>query len=79
MSEDCPRWFIVAAYLIVLVTGFAGIWYLLIWLSIYHPGNRSLFEFFNLLLGFIIIFLFSGYMLIKMLFPVRTGPLLVPH
>jgi hypothetical protein len=79
MSDDCPGLFIVAGYLIALIAGFAGIWYLLIWLSFCNPCNRSLFEFFNLLLGFIIIFLFSGYMLVKMLFPVRTGPLIVPH
>ena len=79
MSDECPRWFIVAGYLLALLGGFAGIWYLLIWLSFCNPCNRSLFEFFFLLLGFIIIFLFSGYMLVKMLFPVRTGPLIVPH
>ena len=79
MPDECPRLFIMAGYLIALVAGFAGIWYLLLWLSMYNSGNRSLFEFGNLLLGFIVIFLFSGYMLVKMLFPVRTGPLLVPH
>jgi hypothetical protein len=79
MPNGCPRWFIVAGYLVVLIGASAGIGYLLLWLSICNPCNRSLFESGNLLLGFIIIFLFSGYMLLKMLFPVRTGPLLVPH
>ena len=68
-----------AEYLFALTGAFSGIWYLLIRVSVCDPCNRSRFEFFTLLPGFIIIFLFSGYMLVKMLFPVRTRPLLVPH
>jgi len=66
-------------YLFAFIGTFGGIWYLLVWLSVCGPYNRSPLEFVNLLPGFIIIFLFSGYMLVKILFPVRTGPLLVPH
>jgi hypothetical protein len=79
MSDDCPRSFVVAGYTITFIGAFAGIWYLLIWVSVCDPCTRTPYEFATMLLGFIVIFLFSGYMVVKMLFPMRTGPLLVPH
>jgi hypothetical protein len=79
MSDDCPGPFIVAGYSMTFIGACAGIWYLLIWVSVCDPCTRTPYEFANVLLGFIVIFLFSGYMIVKMLFPMRTGPLLVPH
>ena len=79
MSGNCPRSFIVAGYLIALTGSFAGIWYLSLWFSCGEACTGSPIQAANLLAGFVVILFFSGYMLVKMLFPVRTGPLLVPH
>jgi hypothetical protein len=79
MPGDCPPLIVVMGYLGIAVGAFAGIFYLFVWLTICDPCNRSPFEFVNLLLGFTIILVFSIYMVAKMLFPVRLGPLLIPH
>jgi len=79
MFDECPRLIIVAGYLSIFIVCFAGIWYLFLWLFTCEPCRENPFDFIQLLLGFSLIFVFAGYMLVKMLFPVRTGPLLFPH
>ena len=78
MPDDCPSVIIVLGYLMNLIVDFAGIWYLFIWLSVCEPCTGK--PFVNILiLDFIVIFLFAIYMVVKMVFPARTGPLLNPH
>lgn len=79
MPGDCPSVFIVMGYSCTAVGAFTGIFYLFVWLAVCVPCNRSPFEFVILLLGFTIILVFSVYMVAKMLFPARIGPLLIPH
>jgi hypothetical protein len=78
MPDDRPSFILVIGCLSLVVGTYAGLWYLSLWLY-YCKHCTGIPLAYLLMVAFYLIFLFAAYMLIRMLFPARTGPLSIPH